>query len=550
MTKQTSLDSGDVKPASAPAGKGSQRYSSAWHKPSFRQLLTETDTFVCCVELVTSRGLITERAGRRVLALARRLSEHPAIHGLSITDNPGGNAMINADTLGTDLISRGQDVIIHLSCKDWNRNAIQSRAWQLASEGFNNILALSGDYPIDGYEGQASPVFDIDSVGLLEMLSDMNEGMKIGSGRRASVLEQTEFFLGAVVNNHKPHEREVMPQYFKLAKKIASGAAFIINQIGYDARKQDELLKYMELYNLHVPVLGNVFVLSAPAARYFNSGRIPGVTVTDELLDLVEKQAASPDKGKTFFLEFAAKQCLIGQGLGYRGVYLGGHLTYSDYERILELIDSFSLTDWSQMARELCFHLPGEFFYFEKDEATGLSTTEINRRYLDSKTTAARQEARSRVPTSYKLNRFAHDRLFEQESVGFRLGRRLAAASERTSAGVQRALHSIEHAVKSVAFDCRDCGDCSLPDIAYLCPESQCAKNQRNGPCGGTRQGKCEVGEKECIWALAYDRLKAYGEEESMLDGPAVYRDGALRGTSAWSNTFLERDHHAKNQKK
>ena len=42
-------------------------------------------------------------------------------------------------------------------------------------------------------------------------------------------------------------------------------------------------------------------------------------------------------------------------------------------------------------------------------------------------------------------------------------------------------------------FQCKDCGDCSLPDIAFLCPESQCAKNQRNGPCGGTREGRCEV---------------------------------------------------------
>ena len=77
-------------------------------------------------------------------------------------------------------------------------------------------------------------------------------------------------------------------------------------------------------------------------------------------------------------------------------------------------------------------------------------------------------------------------------------------------------------------FGCRDCGDCSLPDIAYVCPESQCAKNQRNGPCGGTREGLCEVYDTECIWSLAYERLKAYGEEESMLDGPVVIKDNAL----------------------
>jgi methylenetetrahydrofolate reductase (NADPH) len=81
--------------------------------------------------------------------------------------------------------------------------------------------------------------------------------------------------------------------------------------------------------------------------------------------------------------------------------------------------------------------------------------------------------------------------------------------------------------------------------VAYLCPESQCVKNQRNGPCGGTRDGLCEVGDKACIWALAYERLKAFGEEETMLDGPPVIKDNALQGTSAWANAFLGRDHSA-----
>jgi methylenetetrahydrofolate reductase (NADPH) len=59
------------------------------------------------------------------------------------------------------------------------------------------------------------------------------------------------------------------------------------------------------------------------------------------------------------------------------------------------------------------------------------------------------------------------------------------------------------------------------------------------------RGHRCEVGEKTCIWARAYDRLKAYGEEEAMLDGPAVIKDNALAHTSAWANALLGRDHHA-----
>jgi len=491
---------------------------------SFRQILQETSTFVTVAELVTSRGLITQPSGRRILTLARALSEHPRFHALSITDNPGGHSMLSADTLGTDLISRGQEVIIHLSCKDWNRNALESRGWKLASEGFQNILALSGDFPAGGYQGQAAPVFDIDSVGLLKMFTEM---------------PGANFFLGAVVNNHKRYEREVMPQYFKLAKKIECGASFIINQIGYDARKDDELLRFMAMKMLNVPVLANVYVLNVEAARFFHAGRIPGCVVTDELLALAEKQQSSPDHGREFFLELAAKQCAIAKGLGFRGVYLGGRLRLEDYEKILEIWDSFGTESWKDFAREICFAQPDEFCYFEPDPASGLSSSEISGEYLRSKGSPRRAHL------SYKFNRAIHDKVFEKGSVGFRAARWFYESID-DKPSLKNPLHKVEQAFKILGFDCRDCGDCSLPDIAYLCPESQCVKNQRNGPCGGTRQGLCEVGEKECIWSRAYERLKAVGEETTMLDRPVVFRNGALAGTSAWANTFLGRDHYAK----
>jgi methylenetetrahydrofolate reductase (NADPH) len=512
-------------------------------KPVWRHLLTQTRTFAVCSELVTSRGIITERSGRRVLELARLLAQDPRVHALSITDNPGGNAMLSADTLGTDLLARGQEVIIHLSCKDWNRNALQSHAWKLASEGFDNVLALSGDFPTGGYHGQASGVFDLDSVGLLRLFADLNAGLPQAAGGRG--MARTRFFPGAVVSNFKRHEREVMPQYFKLAKKIENGASFIITQVGYDARKQDELLKYMALRGLETPVLANVYVLSPAAARYFHAGQIPGVVVTDELLALAERQGASPDRGRAFFLEFAARQCAVARGLGYRGVYLGGHLRYEDYDRLLELVAAFGEEDWRRFAGELRYSQPGEFYFFEADPDTGLSSTAVNREYLRSKSAAGQ----AGLPLGYRLHKLVHDRVFEPGTAGFAAGRRLYRAVEGAGEGVRRALHGVEQALKIAAFDCRDCGDCSLPEIAFLCPESQCAKNQRNGPCGGTRQGRCEVGEKECIWALAYQRLKAQGKEEQMLERPVVFKDGALQGTSAWANAFLGRDHRGQSAK-
>jgi methylenetetrahydrofolate reductase (NADPH) len=500
-----------------------------------RQLLNDSERFVTVAELVTSRGVISERNGRRVLKLARELAGHDGIDALSITDNPGGNAMLAADTLGTDLVARGQEVIMHLACKDWNRNALQSKGWKLASEGFENVLALSGDYPVSGYRSAAAPVFDIDSVGLLRMFSDMNAGL---GGRDG--IQRTDFFLGAVVNNHKRYEREVMPQYFKLKKKIDNGAAFIITQIGYDARKDDELLRWMRLHGLSVPVIANVFVLSARAAETFHSGRIPGVVVTDELRELVQARSSGPDQGRSFFLDFAAKQIAVARGLGFRGIYVGGHLSIEEYDELLARAASFASDDWHGFASELRFGFPDEFYYFEADEVSGLSSDVVNRSYADS---LVQRRTELRTPLRYRASRQMHKLVFDDGAPMRQSGRRTYEFVERHPRAIGKALHVVEQAVKVPLFGCRDCGDCSLPEIAYLCPESQCVKNQRNGPCGGTREGKCEIGEKDCIWALAYERLKAYAEAEAMLEQPVVFRDNSLRGTSAWANTLLERDH-------
>ena len=524
--------------AASPAPRGP---AGAWGKPSLRHLLTETDRFLTVIELVTSRGLVTEPGGRRVLRLGRELAENPRVDGLSLTDNPGGGAMLAADTLGTDLLARGQEVIIHLACKDWNRNALQSRGWKLSSEGFDNILAMSGDYPVGGYHGTASPVFDVDSVGLLKLLSDMNAGLLPGPSGESR--ERTDFFLGAVVTNHKRYESEVVPQYLKLRRKIENGAAFVINQIGYHARKDDELLAWLSVQGLQVPAIANVYVLSAKAARFFHSGKVPGVVVTDELLALAEQQAASPDRGRAFFFELAAKQIAIAKGLGFRGAYMGGHLDAADYGEILEQADRYRPDDWRSMIRDVRFPYPDEFHYFDEDTETGRSSTEVDGRSEARAGPRAPRRLRRRS-LAHSFNRLLHDAVFEP---GGRLHRIARAMVDRANSAprVRRVLHGTERVAKRALFDCHDCGDCSLPEIAFLCPESQCVKNQRNGPCGGTRQGLCEIGEKECIWARAYERLKARGEEDSLLAGPAVIQDNALRGTSAWANALLGRDHQA-----
>ena len=507
-----------------------------------RERLAESGTFVVAAELVTSRGPMTGDSGGKVLGLARELAADPRIDVLSITDNPGGHAMLAPDALGTDLISRGQEVIIHLACKDWNRNALESRGWQLSSQGFHNVLALSGDYPVMGHRGLAAPVFDIDSVGLLSLFSEMNEGLQDERKPKAR-LERTDFFLGGVVTNHKRREREVMPQYFKLRKKVQAGARFVIDQAGWDTRKDDELLRWIRRDGLDLYVLANVYLLSRVAARAFSQGRIPGIVVTDELLALAERHGASPDKGRAFFVDLAAKHVAVARGLGFNGVYLGGHMPAATFGEILDRARSFGDEDWREFAREIQFPVEDEFYFFELDPDTGLSSDEVNAAYLESK---RRRRTDLRVPLKYRLSRRLHDAVFASEAPLFSAGRAFYRGVDKSPRPVRKAAHALEQAAKVPLFGCKDCGDCSLPEIAYVCPESQCAKNQRNGPCGGTRDGLCEVYDTECIWSQAYERLKAYGEEESMLNGPVVVKDNALAGTSAWANTFLGRDHLAR----
>lgn len=510
---------------------------------SLREQLARPGAFVVAAELVTSRGLITADSSRKVLETARELAADPHVDVLSITDNPGGHAMLAPDTLGTDLISRGQEVVIHLSCKDWNRNALESRGWKLGSEGFDNVLALSGDYPVTGHKGLAEPVFDIDSVGLLSLYSDMNEGLR-DERKPDTRLDRTNFFLGGVVTNHKRREREVMPQYFKLRKKVQAGARFAINQIGWNTRKDDELLRWIRREELPVSVLANVYLLSRTAARAFHAGRIPGVVVTDELLALAEQQGASPDNGRSFFVELAAKHVAVARGLGFNGVYLGGHTPASTFGEIVDRANSFGSDDWRAFAPEIQYGFADEFYFFEPDRDTKLSSGEVSKSYLESKRTRTTDLP---VPLKYRFSRRLHTAAFEPGAPLFPVGRAFYKAVEK-SPSLEKIVHVAEQAAKVPLFGCRDCGDCSLPEIAYVCPESQCAKNQRNGPCGGTREGLCEVYDTECIWSQAYERLKAYGEEETLLDGPVVFKDNALDHTSAWANAFLGRDHRAKEE--
>ena len=508
---------------------------------TLREKLFETSRFLIGTELVSVRGSMGGSSAIKARTFANDLVASSDIDWISITDNAGGNPQLAPLALGRPILYAGKEVVIHLTCKDLNRNGLESEAWMLNSEGFHNILAMTGDYPVAGHDGLAKPVFDIDSVGLISMLHKMNQGLdpREGPDGREQRLARTDFLIGAVTTNFKLREGEVMPQYLKLQKKIECGARFVINQIGFDSRKISELRFYRDAHGMKdTPLIGNVYLLGPRVAKIFYEGRIPGVVVTAPLQELCQKQARSADGGKAFFHEFAAKQIAIYRGLGFRGVYLGGVHNFPAIETILEIERKFAPDDWKQFAREIRFSRPGEFFYYPENPATGLA---------DPAGRNANPPAGAGHSTAtYRLSRWTHDHFFAADTAFAQWGAKVCAGASDSFQG-PKPLRLLEKASKALLYQCRDCGDCSLPDIAFLCPESQCAKNQRNGPCGGTREGRCEVdGYGDCIWLRAYERLKHDGKENELLAHAPVVQNQGLRGTSAWANHWLGRDHAAK----
>lgn len=501
------------------------------------------NTFGYGAELVTTRGYAPPEQTNKLAELGEQLCREPRIAWVSLTDNPGGNTMLPPDWLGRRLEADRGRIVLHLTCKDRNRSALESAAWSYASEGFHNLVAMTGDYPRAGYGGQATPVFDLDSVSLVALLHSMNAGLQV-PGRKGEMmtLPKTDFCIGCVVSPFKRYERELMPQYQTLLRKISCGARFVYTQVGYDMRKFHEVKLMLAAHGVEVPVIGNVYLLNRTVAGLFHQNKIPGCVVTDKLYELVEKYAAGPDKGRRFFTELAAKQLAVFKGLGFAAGYLGGAHKAETFAQIIDLAESFGANDWREFVREIQYSQEGEFYLFEQDAATGLGDgNRMNRQYLESLEHPASSKE---VTLGYRLSRLLHEKIFTPGTAGFNLMKRIYSRWDREPGLLSCAAHELERVSKLVFYGCKDCGDCSLSETGYLCPVTSCSKNMRNGPCGGSKDGWCEVGEKQCIWARAYERAKSFKESATLLEGPAVMYNANLKGTSSWANAFLGRDHH------
>jgi methylenetetrahydrofolate reductase (NADPH) len=493
----------------------------------FQNDLMDPDRFVVTLELVPGR----ESRGHSVdavIGIARDAFADGRVSAVSITDNPGGNPSLSPDVIGAEIFKHGMDVIVHFTCRDTNRVGMESRALQLAMLGMKNILALTGDYAGKGFGGQGAPVFDLDSV-QLQILLDLISDRIVASG------DPDPFYAGCAVSPFKGTEAESFVQYAKLCRKIAAGAQFVITQLGYDARKFLELMQIMAHSGFELPVLGSVYLLTPKVAAIMNQGRVPGVVVTDALLERVDKEWGDKAQGRRLGIERAARLGALLKGMGYRGMHIGGvHKSFDTVGLILDRMAAIE-ADWETFWPDFDFPQPGGFY------AYGPEARAISAGPPSFGQAAVHLPFWDRV--HYDALQRSHDLFFTDSSPLAPINKGLSRFLDQWRSGTAL-LHLTEDALKRMILRCRRCGDCAIQHVGFLCPESGCPKHMRNGACGGSRDGRCEVyRDRDCVWVRAHRRLAVSGRTEEIQRGCVPPRMWELNRTSSWLNFQLGRDH-------
>jgi methylenetetrahydrofolate reductase (NADPH) len=201
------------------------------------------------------------------------------VDSVNITDNQTAVVRMSSISVGAMLLELGIEPNIQMTCRDRNRIAIQSDllgAWAL---GIKNLLCLTGDHQTFGNHSMAKNVFDMDSIGLLRMISNMRDNGIVQSGDKMDV--PPRFFLGAAAN---PFADPFDFRPYRLAKKVKAGAEFIQTQLIFNVPKFAEYMKRagdLGLLDDMYMLAGVGPVKSSGAARYMAT-KVPGMEVADE----------------------------------------------------------------------------------------------------------------------------------------------------------------------------------------------------------------------------------------------------------------------------
>jgi 5,10-methylenetetrahydrofolate reductase len=215
---------------------------------------------------------------------------------VNITDNQTAIVRMSSIGAGTLVVQEGLEPVIQMTCRDRNRLAIQADLMGAYALGMRNLLCLTGDHQNFGNHPTAKNVFDIDSLQLVKLVSDMRDDCIFQCGDQMKG-QEPRFFIGAAA---APFADPIDFRPYRLAKKVSAGADFIQTQLVYDIPAfQRYMMKVREL-GLHEKtyILAGVGPLKSPGMARYMKNNVPGILVPDELIDRM-KGAGAPWANKT-----------------------------------------------------------------------------------------------------------------------------------------------------------------------------------------------------------------------------------------------------------
>jgi homocysteine S-methyltransferase len=246
--------------------------------------LVADGTFVTLVEIVTPKGIdcTKEIEGARLLAGL-------GVHAINVPDSPRASARMSAQSLCIQIQQHtGIETVLHYTCRDRNILSIQSDLLGASSIGLHNILCLTGDPPKLGNYPDATAVFDVDSIGLVNIVRRLNHGLDIGAN---AIGASTNFTIGVAANPGVP---DIENEIRRFQYKVEAGGEYAITQPVFDLK----LLEYFldRIKDFRIPVIAGIWPLTSLRNAEFMKNDLR-VSMPEEIM-LRMAQCTTPDASR------------------------------------------------------------------------------------------------------------------------------------------------------------------------------------------------------------------------------------------------------------
>jgi methionine synthase I (cobalamin-dependent)/5,10-methylenetetrahydrofolate reductase len=241
--------------------------------------------FPVTVELPPPRGWRTDK----LIASARRLKE-AGVECVNVPDGPRASCRMSGQALCLLIRQQvGIEVLPHYTCRDRNLLGMMSDILGLAAMGLHNLLVITGDPPKMGDYPDATAVFDVDSIGLTNLIKRFNQGLDLGGN---PIKPPTRFLIGVGCN---PGALDMKRELSRFRWKVLAGAEFTITQPVFDVKLLCDFLEAIEQSDVRIPVLAGMWPLTSLRNAEFMNSEVPGATVPDPIM---KRMAAAQEKGK------------------------------------------------------------------------------------------------------------------------------------------------------------------------------------------------------------------------------------------------------------